>query len=168
MRIIELVPACPPTASGSTTSVRSPSDAAYTAAPSPDGPRASLVALDNDTGEVLAMVGGDDYATRPFNLATQGQRQPGSSFKPFILAEALTQGISADSTWASRQIDLCVAKTKKGRCKEYFNVNNYEDAYAGVQSCANLRSAGLLSGATCGARPARRHRRSAGRGRCWS
>ena len=70
--------------------------------PDPAGPRASLVALDNDTGEVLAMVGGDDYATRPFNLATQGQRQPGSSFKPFILAEALTQGISADSTWASQ------------------------------------------------------------------
>ena len=80
------------------------------------------------------MVGGDDYATRPFNLATQGQRQPGSSFKPFILAEALTQGISPDSTWASRKIDLCVAKTKKGRCKESFNVNNYEDAYAGVQT----------------------------------
>ncbi len=88
------------------------------------------------------MVGGDDYATRPFNLATQGQRQPGSSFKPFILAEALTQGISADSTWSSRQIDLCVAKTKKGRCKEYFNVNNYEDAYAGVQS---LRTATTYS-----------------------
>ena len=88
------------------------------------------------------MVGGDDYATRPFNLATQGQRQPGSSFKPFILAEALTQGISPDSTWSSRQIDLCVAKTKKGRCKEYFNVNNYEDAYAGVQS---LRTATTYS-----------------------
>ncbi|HYI17149.1 MAG TPA: transglycosylase domain-containing protein [Solirubrobacteraceae bacterium] len=110
--------------------------------PDPAGPRASLVALDNDTGEVLAMVGGDDYAARPFNLATQGQRQPGSSFKPFILAEALGQGISADSTWASRQIDLCVAETKKGRCKEYFNVNNYEDAYAGVQS---LRTATTYS-----------------------
>jgi penicillin-binding protein 1A len=110
--------------------------------PDPAGPRASLVALDNDTGEVLAMVGGDDYTTRPFNLATQGQRQPGSSFKPFILAEALTQGISPDSTWASHQIDICVAKTKKGRCKEYFNVNNYEDAYAGVQS---LRTATTFS-----------------------
>ena len=110
--------------------------------PDPAGPRASLVALDNDTGEVLAMVGGDDFATRPFNLATQGQRQPGSAFKPFILAEALTQGISPDSTWASRQIDICVAKTKKGRCKEYFSVNNYEDAYAGVQS---LRTATTFS-----------------------
>ena len=39
-----------------------------------------------------AMVGGDDYNTTPFNLATQGQRQPGSAFKPFILAEALKSG----------------------------------------------------------------------------
>ena len=52
----------------------------------PAGPSAALVAIDNKTGEVRAMVGGRDYATRPFNLATQGQRQPGSSIKPFILA----------------------------------------------------------------------------------
>ena len=38
------------------------------------------------------MVGGDDYNSSPFNLATQGQRQPGSAFKPFVLAEALKQG----------------------------------------------------------------------------
>src|SRR6185437_6586911 len=43
---------------------------------SPDGPSVALVAIDNDTGEVRAMVGGRDYAKRPFNLATQGQRQP--------------------------------------------------------------------------------------------
>ena len=40
------------------------------------------------------MFGGDNYGVAPFNLATQGQRQPGSSFKPFVLAEALKQGIS--------------------------------------------------------------------------
>jgi penicillin-binding protein 1A len=44
--------------------------------PNRDGPRAALVALKNDTGEVLAMVGGDDYAERPFNLATQGSASP--------------------------------------------------------------------------------------------
>ena len=42
------------------------------------------------------MVGGDDYNELPFNLATQGQRQPGSAIKPFILAEALRQGISPE------------------------------------------------------------------------
>jgi penicillin-binding protein 1A len=105
------------------------------------GPRASLVAIDNRTSEVLAMVGGDDYTTRPFNLATQGQRQPGSAFKPFVLAQALGSGISPDSTWVSRKLSHCVTR-KKGKCTEAFEVNNYEDAYAGVQT---LRSATTFS-----------------------
>ena len=110
--------------------------------PYESGPRASVVAIKNDTGEVLAMVGGDDYATTPFNLATQGQRQPGSAFKPFVLAQALTDGVSPDSTWNSRQVDICVSKTKKGKCREYFNVNNYEDAYGGIRT---LRTATTFS-----------------------
>jgi penicillin-binding protein 1A len=106
------------------------------------GPRASLVAIDNDTSEVLAMVGGDDYSARPFNLATQGQRQPGSTFKPFALAQALSDGVSPESTWSSRQIDLCVARTKRGACKEAYEVNNYEDAYGGIRT---LRTATTYS-----------------------
>jgi penicillin-binding protein 1A len=106
------------------------------------GPEAALVALDNRSGEVLAMVGGphgenpqETYSERPFNLATQGQRQPGSSFKPFILAEALRRGISPNSVWSSRKKEFCV--TRKGkRCVEAFQVNNYEDAYAGVTTLA--------------------------------
>jgi penicillin-binding protein 1A len=105
------------------------------------GPRASLVAIENKSSEVLAMVGGDDYAASPFNLATQGQRQPGSAFKPFVLTQALGSGISPDSTWASRKMSHCVTR-KKGECVEEFEVNNYEDAYAGVQS---LRSATTFS-----------------------
>jgi penicillin-binding protein 1A len=105
------------------------------------GPRASLVAIDNDTSEVLAMVGGDDYSARPFNLATQGQRQPGSTFKPFVLAQALSDGVSPESTWSSRQIDLCVTRTKSG-CREVYEVNNYEDAYGGIRT---LRTATTFS-----------------------
>src|SRR5215216_3294870 len=105
------------------------------------GPRASLVAIKNDTAEVLAMVGGDDYATLPFNLATQGQRQPGSAFKAFVLAQALGSGISPDSVWASRKMSHCVTH-KKGKCVEAFEVNNYEDAYAGVRT---LRTATTFS-----------------------
>src|SRR5919197_808620 len=97
---------------------------------SPGGPTAALVAIDNATGEVRAMVGGRDYQKSPFNLATQGQRQPGSAFKPFVLAEALRHGISPASVWASRKL---VFHLKGG---ERFTVNNYEDAYAGVQTLA--------------------------------
>ncbi len=61
-------------------------------------PTASVVVLDNSTGEVKAMVGGNDFQTHPFNLATNGHRQPGSSFKPFTLATALSQGISPNNT----------------------------------------------------------------------
>jgi penicillin-binding protein 1A len=96
----------------------------------PEGPTAALVAIDNDTGEVRAMVGGRDYNEAPFNLATQGQRQPGSSFKPFILAEALRQGISPGSVWASQRK---VFKDRKGRD---FVVNNYEGSYSGATSLA--------------------------------
>ncbi|HMJ02910.1 MAG TPA: transglycosylase domain-containing protein [Conexibacter sp.] len=94
-------------------------------------PSASLVALDNKTGEVRAMVGGDDYATRPFNLATQGQRQPGSTFKPFVLTTALMNGISSDSVWSSMQKQFPVPNSG-GR--EFFVVRNYGDAYYGSQS----------------------------------
>jgi penicillin-binding protein 1A len=110
--------------------------------PSGAGPEAALVALDNRSGEVLAMVGGprgpnpqEAYSQRPFNLATQGQRQPGSSFKPFILAEALRRGVSPNSVWSSRKKEFCVTR-KRGRCREAFVVNNYEDAYAGVTTLA--------------------------------
>ena len=96
------------------------------------GPRASLVAIDNKTGEVRAMVGGDDYNSSPFNLATQGQRQPGSAFKPFVLAEALNRGTSPTSLWSSRKKVFDVPHST-----EKFTVENYSDAYAGVTTLAN-------------------------------
>jgi penicillin-binding protein 1A len=95
-------------------------------------PSAALVAIDNQTGEVRAMVGGRDYAERPFNLATQGQRQPGSSIKPFILAEALKK-YSAGSVWPSRKRVFTVPGTKG---KEKFPVKNFENKYAGSQTLA--------------------------------
>jgi len=49
----------------------------------------ALIALDSNTGEILAMVGGRDYEKSKFNRATQAYRQPGSSFKPFVYATAL-------------------------------------------------------------------------------
>src|SRR5215218_8794332 len=99
--------------------------------PNTGGPRASMVAIDNHSGEVRAMVGGDDYNSSPFNLATQGQRQPGSAFKPFVLAEALKRGISPGSVWASRKKVFDVPHSS-----EKFTVENYSNAYAGATSLA--------------------------------
>jgi penicillin-binding protein 2D len=56
-------------------------------------PSVALVAIDPRDGHVKAMVGGKDYAKSKFNLATQGSRQPGSSFKTFVLVAALSQGM---------------------------------------------------------------------------
>jgi penicillin-binding protein 1A len=96
----------------------------------PTGPRASMVVLDNQTGDVRAMVGGDNYAAKPFNLATQGQRQPGSAFKPFVLAQALTDGISPSSVWSSHKLTFNLGK-------EHVVVQNYNDAYAGLTTLAH-------------------------------
>jgi penicillin-binding protein 1A len=54
--------------------------------------QAALVAMDPQTGEVRALVGGRDFATSSFSRATQAMRQPGSAFKPFVYAAALEQG----------------------------------------------------------------------------
>ncbi|CAB4959129.1 unannotated protein [freshwater metagenome] len=95
----------------------------------PTGPQASMVVIDNKTGEVRAMVGGRDYATKPYNLATQGQRQPGSSFKPFVLTQALREGISPQKVYSSKRQTLRV-RDERGRL-ERFVVTNDESAYAG-------------------------------------
>ena len=65
------------------------------------GPSASLVAIENKTGEIKAMVGGTDYRQNAFNLATNGHRQPGSAFKPFTLVRALADGVSPETTFVS-------------------------------------------------------------------
>ncbi|HEX8128834.1 MAG TPA: PBP1A family penicillin-binding protein [Pyrinomonadaceae bacterium] len=63
-------------------------------------PQAALVALDPQTGHVLAMVGGKNYAASQLNRATDARRQPGSVFKPFVYAAALERGISPVSLFA--------------------------------------------------------------------
>ena len=56
------------------------------------GAQASLMAMDNATGEVVAMVGGRDFALSQFNRATQAERQAGSSFKPYVYTTAFEAG----------------------------------------------------------------------------
>ena len=62
-------------------------------------PQAALVALDPTTGNVLAMVGGRSYAESQLNRVTDARRQPGSTFKPFVYAAALEDGISPVQTF---------------------------------------------------------------------
>jgi penicillin-binding protein 1A len=90
-------------------------------------PTAAVVVLDNRNAGVKAMVGGSDFETKPFNLATQGHRQPGSSIKPFTLVTALEEGISPYTTYASAPQEFHFGK--HGR--EVFVVHNDEDSYLG-------------------------------------
>jgi penicillin-binding protein 1A len=62
------------------------------------GPQAALVAIDNGSGEIKAMVGGYSFRDSKFNRATQAQRQVGSSFKVFVYAAALEQGFTPFDT----------------------------------------------------------------------
>jgi penicillin-binding protein 1A len=60
------------------------------------GAQGALLAIDNTTGDIKAMVGGRDYDASKFNRATQASRQAGSSFKPFVYTAAIDQGAEPD------------------------------------------------------------------------
>jgi penicillin-binding protein 1A len=60
------------------------------------GAQGALLAIDNATGDIKAMVGGRDYDQSKFNRATQAERQVGSSFKPFVYTAAIDQGAEPD------------------------------------------------------------------------
>jgi penicillin-binding protein 1A len=62
------------------------------------GAEGALVAIDNATGEIKAMVGGRDFNLSKFNRATQALRQVGSSFKPYVYTAVIDQGGSPDDT----------------------------------------------------------------------
>ena len=96
----------------------------------PSGPTASLVAIDPRNGSILAMVGGRNFRESQFNLATQAERQPGSAFKPFVLATALQQGIAPASTFVSKPLLISLGD-------KLWSVHNYENAYLGAVSLAD-------------------------------
>ncbi|HEY6970328.1 MAG TPA: PBP1A family penicillin-binding protein [Candidatus Angelobacter sp.] len=60
------------------------------------GAQGALLAIENSTGDIKAMVGGRDFQQSKFNRATQAQRQVGSSFKPFIYSAAVDRGADPD------------------------------------------------------------------------
>ena len=92
--------------------------------------QAVLIALDPETGQVKAMVGGRDYAASQFNRATLARRQPGSAFKPFVYTAALTSTrdgaprLTAGSIVDDSPVTLTVGN-------ETWSPRNYEDKYEG-------------------------------------
>lgn len=105
----------------------------------PGDPSAALVAMDPHTGEVLAMVGGRSHDKVKFNLATQARRQAGSSFKPYTLATAISQGISLLSRWNGPP-DLviddprCQTTDPKTGVTGPWDVHNFADESAGTMT----------------------------------
>jgi len=85
----------------------------------------ALVAMDPDTGRVLAMVGGYSFNLSSFNRATQAMRQPGSAFKPIVYATALENGFTPASVVMDAPISLI------GANGQAWTPENYEHDYLG-------------------------------------
>jgi len=84
----------------------------------------ALVSLDPTTGRVLALVGGWSFEQSQFNRATQAQRQPGSSFKPFVYLTALERGLSPSQRFLNAPV---VIDTPDGKWRP----GNYEGNFGG-------------------------------------
>jgi len=90
------------------------------------GAQGALMAVDNTSGDVLAMVGGRDYELSVFNRATQAQRQVGSSFKPYVYTAAVEDGV--------KPTDIVMdAPTAFGS----YRPHDYEPNYRGAMTVAN-------------------------------
>jgi penicillin-binding protein 1A len=81
----------------------------------PDDPSAAVVAVEPQSGAIRALAGQEG----DFNLALDARRQPGSSFKPFVLAAALREGISPESTYISHELTFDFKD-------EYYEIHNYD------------------------------------------
>lgn len=87
-------------------------------------PEAALLALDPRTGQILAMVGGRDYASSQLNRVTDARRQPGSVFKPVIYAAAMSEGISPMTRFVNEPQEI------KYGYKSVYRPRNFGDSYS--------------------------------------
>jgi len=89
------------------------------------GAEGALIAIDNATGEIKAMVGGRDFNLSKFNRATQALRQVGSSFKPYVYTAVIDEGASPDDTILDAPI---IFQTASGP----YMPHNYDDKFEGT------------------------------------
>jgi len=89
------------------------------------GPQAAMVAIDNPTGEIKAMVGGYSFDESKFNRATQAQRQVGSSFKIYVYSAAVEQGFTPFDTI----LDAPFTTMSGG---QPYSPHNYDEKFEGV------------------------------------
>lgn len=91
------------------------------------GPSGALVAIDPSDGDIQAMVSSGSYQDNQYNLAAQGKRQPGSTFKTFTLAAAIHEGIDPDSThYVSKPLSI------NDPVYGPWEVRTYGDSYRGT------------------------------------
>ena len=100
------------------------------------GPAAAIASVEPGTGRIIALHGGSDFAETQFDLATQGRRQPGSAFKPFVLAAALEQGVPLSPPLEGDSPAYC--PDVRGWTEEDEGVRNFDDADHGT---VDLRAA---------------------------
>jgi penicillin-binding protein 1A len=109
---------------------RSPDGTLHASLEQDSGAQASMMALDNASGEVLAMVGGRDFALSQFNRATQAQRQVGSSFKPYVYTTAVENGAKPSDIIVDGPVTF---PTPNGP----YTPHNYEANYKGAMTLLN-------------------------------
>jgi penicillin-binding protein 1A len=88
-------------------------------------PQAAIVAIDNSTGEIKAMVGGYSFEDSKFNRATQAFRQAGSSFKIYVYADAIERGASPFDT----VVDAPFTTISGG---QPYSPHNYDERFEGT------------------------------------
>ena len=105
--------------------------------------QAALVATDPHTGAIKALVGGFDFDLSKFNHVTQGWRQPGSSFKPFIYSAALEKGYSPASWVDDSPLSFSAGVTGS----QAWEPKNYDGRYEGPMTIRNAlaRSKNMVS-----------------------
>jgi penicillin-binding protein 1A len=108
------------------------------------GVQAALLAIEIDTGKVVAMVGGTDFWQTQFNRTVQALRQPGSAFKPFVYLTAFKKGLIPEDTI----MDIEIGYPTPDR-KDVWTPRNYEKIYNGEVTLREALAHSLNSATVC-------------------